>query len=256
MNRSLRRAPSASTGRVRAASKSLGGTKNRRIAHLKRVAIVPAYNEEQTIAKVIKDLKAEGFVVLVINDSSADATAAVARKAGATVYSHPINRGLGGALGTGFAAALANDADILVTVDADGQHLARDARRVADTVASGYDAVIGSRLIGTETEGMPFVRKAGNRVLNILTYLLFGVRCSDTQSGLRGFSRAGAQKISIRTNRMEVSSEIIKEIGRNKLRTTEIPIKAIYTDYSLRKGQRTLNGIRIMGQLFWQKLTR
>lgn len=225
-------------------------------------AVIPAYNEEKTLGGVIASLKEAGFdIIIVVDDCSKDNTYAVAKtiakKTGAKgliVLRHVINRGLGGALGTGIAAALKTDADVIVTVDADGQHLASDAVRVAKTVENGSDFVIGSRLM--DSRGMPFVRKVGNYGLNVTTYLLFGVWCTDTQSGLRGFSRNAASKIRIRTDRMEVSSEIIKEIGANNLKMTEIPIKPIYTDYSLQKGQSTWNGFRILAKLVWQKIVK
>ena len=79
---------------------------------------------------------------------------------------------------------------------------------------------------------------------------------TDTQGGLRVFSRSAAEKIRIKTNRMEVSSEIIKEIGRNKLRFKEIPIEVIYTEYSLAKGQKNSNAFRIIYKLVLSRIMR
>ena len=100
---------------------------------------------------------------------------------------------------------------------------------------------------------MPFVRKFGNWAFNLITFTLFKVWTTDSQSGMRLFNRKAASSINIKTTRMEVSSEIISEIGRNKLRLTEVPIKAIYTDYSLAHGQSSLNGVKILGKLIMKR---
>ena len=218
--------------------------------------VIPAYNEEKVIGGVIDNLKKRGLKnIIVVDDGSSDNTSKIAKKHGAKAYSHVINRGLGGALNTGITAALLSGADIIATCDADGQHDPKDVKRAIKTlVDEGYDAVMGSRMINSK--GMSLSRKILNNGANFLTYLLFGIYVTDTQGGLRVFSRSAAEKIKIKTNRMEVSSEIIKEIGRNKLRFKEIPIKAIYTDYSLMKGQKNANAFRIIYKLILSRIMR
>ncbi|MEM4267912.1 MAG: glycosyltransferase family 2 protein [Candidatus Woesearchaeota archaeon] len=218
--------------------------------------VVPAYNEEKTIAQVIDGLRREGYKnIIVVDDGSKDRTEKIARSKGVVVLSHILNRGLGGALGTGIFAALEKGADIIVTFDADGQHEPKDIKRIIKPIIENKaDVVIGSRLINPK--GMPLIRRLGNWGFNFITYFLFGVWTTDSQSGLRALSRKAALKIEIKTNRMEVSSEIIKEIGRNRLRFIEIPIKPIYTEYSLSHGQSHFNGIRILAKLVLRKLMR
>ena len=218
--------------------------------------VIPAYNEEKMIGKVVDSLKRENLKnIIVVNDGSKDKTAKVAKAYGAKVYSHIINRGLGGALNTGISAALLNGANIIATCDADGQHAPADLKRAINIVnKKNVDVVIGSRLL--DSRGMPFFRKIGNFGLNIITYILFGVYSTDTQSGLRVFSRKAAEKINIKTSKMEVSSEIIREIGKNKLKLKEIPIKAIYTDYSMKKGQKNINAFRILYKLTLRRIMR
>jgi len=217
-----------------------------------RIAVImPAYNEEKKIGSVISALRKSGYHnIIVVNDGSSDSTAKIASKNGAIVVSHSINRGLGGALGTGIAAALKlTSASVFVTFDSDGQHDAADIKKVVEPIFSGEaDAVIGSRLINPE--GMPWIRRFGNWQLNIITFLLFGRMVTDSQSGLRAFSRDAASKMRIQTNTMEVSSEIISLISENRLRLREVPIKAIYSKYSLSKGQTNLNGFKIAFKLF------
>jgi UDP-N-acetylglucosamine---dolichyl-phosphate N-acetylglucosaminyltransferase len=218
--------------------------------------VMPAFNEEASIGHVLKNLKKRGFrKIIVIDDGSTDRTSDIASAAGAIVYRHPVNRGLGGALGTGLQAALMNGAEIIVTCDADGQHDPSDVKRLVQPILKGKaDAVIGSRL--KNPKGMPLIRRVGNWGFNLITYFLFGVWTTDSQSGLRAFSRQAAQQIDIQSNRMEVSSEIIKEIGMKKIKFVEVPIKAIYTDYSLAHGQSNLNAIRILGKLVLRKMMR
>jgi len=218
--------------------------------------VIPAYNEESSVAAVVKGLRTAGFSrVLVVDDGSRDRTAESAERAGAAVLRHSLNRGLGGALATGIQAALRTDAEYIITCDADGQHAVEDVERVAGALASGEaDAVIGSRLL--RPGGMPLIRRAGNMGLNVITFALFGIWVTDSQSGLRGFTRSAAEKLRIESNRMEVSSEIIHEIRRNRLRFKEVPIRAIYTDYSLAHGQSHLNAANILLKLVLKKLLR
>ncbi len=219
----------------------------------KNVIVIPAYNEETTVAQVVRDAVRSADVVLVVDDGSRDRTAELARDAGAVVVRHAVNRGLGGALGTGIAAALKLGADSIVTMDADGQHRAVDAGRVFERLAGGdIDFVIGSRMLRGQGDGegkMPIRRVLFNGIGNLLTYMLFGVWVSDSQSGLRGLSRSAAEKIDLRTNGMEVSSEFIKEIRDRRWRVAEIPIPAIYTAYSMSKGQSFLVGVKTAAKL-------
>lgn len=225
---------------------------------MKLSIIVPAYNEASTIGHVIEqvrgvDLPGVEKEIIVVNDGSSDRTVEIARSKGAVVIQHIINRGLGGALGTGIEAALRRGADILVTCDADGQHSPDDIRKVVEPIRMGQaGVVIGSRML--ETGGMPWTRRIANRMANLVTLVLFGIRTTDSQSGLRAFSRSAAKQIRIRTNTYEVSSEICGEIGRHRLRFMEVPIQAIYTDYSLSKGQGFTVGLKTLFRLILTKL--
>lgn len=216
--------------------------------------VIPAYNEAKTLPKVLKQLKeADYHNVLVVDDGSHDKTYEIAKEGAKAVVRHKLNRGLGGALGTGIKGAVRMGADYIVTFDADGQHSVKDLpKMLAPLFNDDADAVIGSRLLNPE--GMPWYRRLQNRMANIFTYLLFGVWTTDSQSGLRAFNRKAAELMNIRTNRMEVSSEIIREIGFHGLRFKEVPIKAIYTDYSLSKGQNIFVGMRTLAKLVMHRL--
>ena len=218
---------------------------------MKLIVIIPAYNEELTIGSVIKGLKKKGYNdIIVVDDGSSDKTFEIASKEGVNVYKHMINRGLGGALNTGITGALREEADLLVTFDADGQHDVNDIPNLVKAIEEGYDVAIGNRI----NKDMPFLRRIGNVGLDFITYLLFGIYVHDSQSGLRMFTREAAAKIEIKTNRMEVSSEIITEIGRKNLKLKEVSIKTIYTEYSMSKGNSVWNGFKIALKLFLRRI--
>lgn len=220
---------------------------------MKVVAVIPCYNEERTVAEVIRATKPFVDDVVVVIDGGRDRSAEAARAAGACVVEHCVNRGLGASLGTGIRAARLLDADVIVTLDADGQMRADEIPLFVKKIEEGFDAIIGSRMI--EFKGnMPLLRRLYQRVGNLLTYMLFGLWVTDSQSGFRGFSAAGADKLEIRTDRMEVSSEIISEIRRKQLKWTEVPITAIYTDYSLGKGQSFSVGVKTAWKLILHRL--
>lgn len=223
--------------------------------------IIPAFNEARVIQNTLRNLPThvagmDSVTVVVVDDGSVDDTADEVMRTGdprVVLLRHAINRGLGGALGTGLAYARRHHADFVVTYDADGQHAPEDIANVVAPLVDGQaDAVIGSRLL--DPKGMPWYRIVGNWGLNLFTFFIFGMWTTDSQSGLRGFSRAALEKIQIRMDRMEVSSEFIKEIRRCRLRYREVAVRAIYSDYSLAKGQRNINGFNILIRLVLHRL--
>ncbi|ASJ05976.1 HAD-IA family hydrolase [Thermococcus pacificus] len=218
--------------------------------------VVPAYNEELTIGAVLDDLLRYFRMdeIVVVNDGSRDRTGEIARSKGVHVLTHLVNRGLGGALGTGIAYALRRNARLIITFDADGQHLVSDALRVMRPVAEGRaDFAVGSRLKGDISE-MPFIKRFGNFILDSITALFAGKYVSDSQSGLRCFNRECASRIRITCDRYAVSSEIIIEVAKSGCRIVEVPIKAVYTEYSMKKGTNVLEGVKIALNLLLDKL--
>jgi len=223
---------------------------------LSTYVVVPAYNEERTIGVVLEDLLRyfRRDEIVVVNDGSKDRTEEIARSYGVHVLTHLINRGLGGALGTGITYAVRKDARLVLTFDADGQHLVSDALRVMKPVAEGEaDFAVGSRLKG-DTSEMPLVKKFGNFVLDSITALFARRYVSDSQSGLRCFNHDCASKIRITCDRYAVSSEIIIEAAKSGCRIVEVPIKAVYTEYSMKKGTNVLEGVKIALNLLFDKL--
>lgn len=224
--------------------------------------IIPAYNEETVIAEVISKLptKITGVrevEIVIVNDGSTDKTGEIidGLNTSITALHLLINSGLGGAISTGLAYVKRSGHDIAVTYDADGQHRPEDLiKLVKALVVKKGDFIVGSRLINSK--GMPWYRIFGNHGLNWITLLLFGVKTTDSQSGLRGFSRKAIEKMNIEVERMEVSSIFFSEVAKHKLKYKEVPIKAIYTEYSLGKGQKNANAFPLIVKLLWNKFSR
>jgi UDP-N-acetylglucosamine---dolichyl-phosphate N-acetylglucosaminyltransferase len=220
---------------------------------MKLSIVIPAYNEASTIGQVLKhvlsvDLPDVQKKIIVVDDGSSDKTGEIARSKGVMVVQHLMNRGLGGALGTGIEMALRWGADVIVTFDADDQHSPDDIGKIIEPILTGRaDVVIGSRML--EAGKMPWARRIANRLANFVTWILTGIRTTDSQSGLRAFSRQTAGQIRISANRYEVSTAICGEIGRRQFRLTEVPIKAVYTPYSLSKGQGFRVGLKTLFRL-------
>lgn len=216
--------------------------------------VIPAYNEASVIGDVIKNVKnALGkelfdYEVVVINDGSHDNTSSIAESCGATVITHVLNSGAGAATSTGLRYAQKINADVAVTMDADGQHHPEDVilgiSKMNDTP---YDLLIGSRLI--DSEGMSRVKVLGNRGLSMITFFLFGIDVTDSQSGLRVFSKKSLSKLRWRTSGYEFCSEMLWRAKQMDLSVGEYPIRAIYTEYSKQKGQSNWNAVMIVKSL-------
>ena len=224
---------------------------------MKVVIIIPAYNEEKSIKTIVNSCQLLGYNnIMVVDDGSTDTTSRIAREAGATVVSHIINRGVGAATQTGLQAARLLGADIAVTIDADDQHKPQDIKKLINALLTKKsDIVIGSRFLNHENS-VPLMRQVFNRIANIITFFLAGIMLTDSQSGLKAFSRKALETIQISTNGFEFSSEIIREAHYYKLAITEVPVSVVYTPYSLSKGQNLSTGLTTIFRLIIRTLMR
>lgn len=224
--------------------------------------IIPAYNEEQvvknTVLGAIKSLSKSSYSyeIVVVNDGSTDNTSNEARKAGATVIDHLLNSGAGGATATGLGYANQRGYDIAATMDADGQHDPKDIiRGIDEIVAQKSDLLIGSRIIHASAKDMSLLKRVGNWGLSVITMLLFGAYTTDSQSGMRIYSRRALENLRWRTSGYEFCSEMIWRAKQLGLKISEYPIQVIYTDYSKSKGQNNWNGVNILKSLIRRRLS-
>jgi glycosyltransferase involved in cell wall biosynthesis len=220
----------------------------------KSIAVVmPACNEAGVIASVISRIPAEinGMTVftIVVDDGSKDRTADAARRSGAFVVRHLTNLGVGAATITGLRAAQKLDAHVVVTMDSDGQHDPAEISSLVRCLLEGpFDVVIGSRVLAPE--GMPLSRIGANLLLNAITFIVYGKVVSDSQSGFKAITSEALSRMKLNSPGYEICSEFIGEVHRNHLSYKSLPVKALYTQYSQRKGQPFLNGINlILGML-------
>lgn len=191
--------------------------------------IIPALNAEPTLPRVVADARSQLEPVLVIDDGSRDATGEVARAAGAVVIRHERNRGKGGALKTGFAWAMQNGFDGVITLDADGQHLATEIPKfVRERERSGADLIIGGRahLFGE----MLARRRMANRFSAKCIAMTSGARITDSQSGFRFYSSNLIRSLELRTDGFDMESEVIVRAGRRGYAIVTIPIDLGFVD--------------------------
>jgi len=203
----------------------------------KVLAGIPAYNEASCVGSVVVQAGQYADEVIVVDDGSTDNTASVAALAGATVIQHSPNQGYGAAVQSVLAEARKRDPDVLVLLDADGQHDPHEIPAVIEPILRGFDLVVGSR--EAQKEKTPAYRRLGQKVLFRATRLASRTAISDSECGFRAFSRRAISKLDLRERGMAVSAETVARAAASGLKITEVPISNIY----VRDGS-TLNPVR------------
>lgn len=209
--------------------------------------VVPLYNEAEVISEVIAGLRERFSHVLCVDDGSTDNSVALAQASGARVIRHPMNLGQGAALQTGFDYVSAQpDATHIITFDADGQHLVRDAMEMLELAQRKRISIIfGSRFLDKRTK--PGMRKRiVLKVAVLMTRAITGLRLTDAHNGLRVLSMEAIGKIRLEQNGMSHATEIVHQLAKAKLSWQEYPVEVLYTAYSKQKGQSLLNSINIL----------
>ena len=212
--------------------------------------IIPAYNEEKTLATVIEKCLTYSSQIVVVIDGCKDNTTTVARRYPVYVLEHLVNLGKGAALKTGCDFAVQRGAEQLIVIDADGQH---DPQKIPLFLKALHqcDVVLGYR---TFTRTMPFVFRWGNVFINYCIQLVYGMTLRDTQCGYRAFTAKAYQKIRWRASDYSMESEMIANMGNNHLSSAEVPIETVYLDSY--KGTTLIDGIKIVFDLLFWRLTR
>lgn len=220
----------------------------------KVVVALPAYNETTVLQEVIEEIRLAGYEhIVIVDDGSKDDTYEVAKQAGVIALRHRLNRGKGAATKTAIEAAKLLGADIIVTMDSDGQHNPNDISRLVQPILEKeVDVVLGTRLINPA--GMPWHKILANWIGNTITWYLYGLWVTDSQSGFRAYSKKATELINTRSDRYDYESEVIREIYLHKLRYIEMPIDVRYTTYSMGKVERQsfVNGIKTLGRMLWR----
>jgi glycosyltransferase involved in cell wall biosynthesis len=191
------------------------------------LAIVPAFNEEASIAGVVLELCQfdPELEVLVVDDGSTDATAACAAEAGARVLRLPLNLGIGGAVQAGYMYALERGFDLAVQVDGDGQHDARELGRILEPVLAGRaDLAIGTRFSGPRAYRAPLARRVGIGMFAALVSLRVRQRMTDTTSGFRAVNQRGIRLFAADYPHDYPEVEAVVTAARGKLRVCEVPV--------------------------------
>jgi len=189
------------------------------------IIVIPAYNEEETIAEVVRELAAEnlGVDILVVNDGSSDGTGLILRDLPAITVSHPINLGYGAAVQTGMLYAVREGYDYLALMDADGQHVPSQVRLLFDELGKGWDMVIGSRFAGdADVYRVPFFRRTGIRFFSFLARALGGIRIRDVTSGFQAMRRDVFVFLSREYPVHSPDAEVIVMLGRKRFKVTEV----------------------------------
>jgi len=213
----------------------------------KIVVIIPAYNEERFIGSVVLKLREFPVKIIVVDDGSTDDTAALAKAAGARVFSLPSNQGKGAALNFGFQQARVYHPDVVVLIDGDGQHLPEELPGVICPILNGEaDIAVGSRYINNSSN-TPLDRRLGHKLIGFLTSLATGVEVADSQNGYRAFSKKAYEQIRFNSSDFSVESEMQFLANEFGLTVKEVPITIRYLDKqkrtAIQQGMIVLSGI-------------
>jgi len=220
--------------------------------------LIPAYNEDKVIVDTINKIKAEGYNnIIVVDDGSTDNTYLKLQGTNVETIKHMINRGQGASLRTGIEYICEiYDFDVIVTFDADGQHDPRDIKKIIRPILkNSADIVLGSRFLDERTK-VPFVRKMILKAGVFFTNIISNIQLTDTHNGLRALGKKAAYSIKISHRGMEHASDIINEIAKHDLKYAEIPVKIVYTEYSVEKGQASFGFIKMGLKIIFNKILK
>jgi glycosyltransferase involved in cell wall biosynthesis len=217
----------------------------------KILVCVPAFNEAKTISDIVNRCKKYADEVLVYDDGSTDDTQQIAESAGATVIRTPQNKGYGVALRSLFQAAKQKGADIMVTLDSDGQHNPDQIPPLIEPLKQGFDLVIGSRYLRSDDKDkVPKFRSFGIKTITKLTQAASYKGITDSQSGFRAYNKNALSKINLYEDGMAVSTEILLRAGEKKLLIAEVPITINYDTKDTSTHNPITHGIGVLYSVF------
>lgn len=214
---------------------------------MKIFVVIPAFNEQKRIGKVLAEVSKKKFPFVVVDDGSKDRTFEVARRYTPYAIRHSINLGKGAALKTGCLAAFKLGAEAVIIMDSDGQHKASDLPKFAKALNS-YDAVFGER----DFRKIPLMRLMGNRMITTVVKILFGIKVRDILCGFKAFSKKAFEKIKWKSLGYSVESEIVAMTGKYKLSNCEVEVATVY--YDKFKGLSIEQGLGILFEIIQFRL--
>ena len=192
------------------------------------LACIPAYNEESHIENLVKSASNHVDSVIVCDDGSTDNTANIAKKAGAVVISHKTNQGYGAAIISLFKYAQNNNAEIMITLDGDGQHNPDEIPLLLNTLTQhNVDVVIGSRFLNHDPE-IPEYRKVGIKIITSTSNYGTNFKITDSQSGFRAYSNNAISLIHPTEKGMSISTEILQKMSNHGFSVAEVSITVSY----------------------------
>jgi glycosyltransferase involved in cell wall biosynthesis len=227
----------------------------------KEVFVIPVYNEESVILDTINSILKEWYKnILVVNDGSKDKSRKLLNSLwnSIIVLNHMKNRWQWAALETGFEYIRRYwDVDFVITFDWDWQHNIKDLQNFYDIANKNKDVDIflGSRFLN-KNNNIPLLRKTVLKLWIFFTYIVSGIKLTDTHNWYRVIRKKILNKIRITQDGMSHASEIIDIISVKKIKFKEVPVNIQYTQYSLKKWQKSLNAINIAFRTIWNKFFR
>jgi polyprenyl-phospho-N-acetylgalactosaminyl synthase len=211
--------------------------------------VVAAFNEGEVIADTVLALQRVIQNIVIVDDHSTDQTRAIALQLPIHLVSHPVNLGQGAALQTGIDYAISKGAQYVATFDADGQHDANELPLLMSSlIASQASIALGSRFLG-KAINLPKSRRLMLKAAVVYTRLTCGLKVSDAHNGFRLMTREFCESFRFTQNRMAHASEILSFIAAHRTKYVEVPVTIAYTAYSIKKGQRNVNALRVIAEL-------
>tara|TARA_B000000532_G_C18872345_1_gene408977 strand:+ start:216 stop:893 length:678 start_codon:yes stop_codon:yes gene_type:complete len=212
--------------------------------------VVPAFNEQKVIKDIINNLLKKFPNVIVVNDGSNDRTLEIINELDIKVLSHEINLGVGAAVQTGFDyVSKIPNAKAVITFDADGQHLVDDAVAMAKEILICDEGIIFGTRFPKHSKNIPKVKRIVLKLIARITDLVTGVALSDAHNGLKAYKVSTIKQLELQFSSYSYESELITQVAKKKIDYKEMPTDIKYTSYSIKKGQKLLNGLLIIEDL-------
>ena len=201
---------------------------------MRAAVIIPVYNHEVRVGEVINAARRLGLPIFVVDDGSTDTTPAVlATQEGITLLRHPVNRGKGAALLTGFAAA-APSCDWALTIDADGQHNPADGPALLAIAGQGERILVVGKRQGMAGENVPWTSRFGRGFSNFWVWASGGPWIADSQSGFRLYPLPETLELTVQARRYQFEVEVLVRARQHGIPTIEVPVSVVYQPKGVR----------------------